>query len=364
MDIGIGVQIAWRLAIEEAAAEGAAELEPGHFVCGVLKLAEMPTSSFRDAVPDAAMVSALEENQRKLCKALEDLGVRVPDHSKPLRRELRSLLRKAHPRQKADPSAVIHRSPATKALFAQAESAAHEAGEEEVTAARLVEMLLTNPDEALASALANIGNVRIDALAAAGKGSNSWIDDYGCDLTRLASQENSNETRVETIRRDAVCRVLAESLFNGLGVKAPAILLIARGQRSASVVVNDLAFWLVSSKPPAGVRRSSILEIHSATVLNRESKGSPELRLEEIFQRTLTSKNTVLFFDDFHRYLTTSIAGKRLARRFQTLLSNSKTSCVLGMTQKQYEKHIEKAVAWHKGLRLIWIHDARPNFRL
>jgi ATP-dependent Clp protease ATP-binding subunit ClpA len=364
MDIGTGVQIAWRLAAEEAAAEGAAELEPVHFVCGALKLAEMPTSFFRDAVPDTAMLSALEENQSKLRETLEGLGVRVPDHSKPLRHELRSLLRKAHPRQHAERSAVIHRSAASKALFAQAESAAQEAGEEELTAARLVEMLVSNPDETLASALKHIGNLRFDAKAAAGKGASAWIDAYGCDLTRLARQENSNEARVETIRRDAVCRVLAEALFTGRGVKAPPVLLVARGQRPASAVVNDLAFWMVSSKPPAGVRRGSVLEIQSVAVLNRESKGSPEARLEEVFRRTLSSKTTVLFFDHFHRYLSPSIVGKGLARRLQTLLNASKTSCVMGMTQEQYETHIEQAVAWHKGLRLIWIHDARPNFRL
>jgi ATP-dependent Clp protease ATP-binding subunit ClpA len=364
MDIGTGVQVAWRLAVEEAAAGGAAELEPVHFVCGALKLAEMPTSFFRDAVRDTAMASALEDNQRKLRETLEGLGVRVPDDSMPLRRELRSLLRKAHPRQHAERSAVMHRSAASKALFAQAESAALEAGEEEVTAARLVEMLLSNPDETLASALAHVGNVRFNAKARVGKAASAWIDTYGCDLTRLARQENSNEARVETIRRDAVCRVLAEALFTGRGVKVPAVLLVASGQRPASAVINDLAFWMVSSKPPAGVHRGSILEIQSAAVLNRESKGSPEARLEEISRRTSTSKATVLFFDDFHRYLTPSVAGKGLERRFQTLLNDSKTSCVMGMTQKQYETHIEQALAWHIGMRLIWIHDARPDFRL
>jgi ATP-dependent Clp protease ATP-binding subunit ClpA len=364
MDIGLGVRMVWPLAAQEAAAAGAAELEPGHFFCGALKLAEMPASVFNDVVPNKELVPVLEEEQRQLCAALEGVGIRVPTNSTPLRRALRGLLRKEGSAGQKDRGGVIHRSAHFKALFARAEAAAQQANEKEVGISRLVKTLLADPDEALAAALAQIGNMRIDARPAADEAAITWIDAYGCDLTARARQEKMDDAGVEKIRRDAVCRVLAEVLFAAPSVKTSPVLLVSRGERDAAAVVNGLAKWLVSSKPPAVVSHGCILAIDSAAILNREAGKSPEAGLEDVFKSAATTKSTILFFDNFHRYLTPSLAGEGMARCFQTLLNNAGTTCVVGMTQKQYETCIEHTASWRNVFKLIWIHDANPNFQL
>lgn len=363
MDIGLSIQMIWSLAAQEAAAGGAAELEPGHFLCAALKLAEMPASVFHDVVSDKDQVAGLEEDQRGLLKILENFGIRVPEVSTPLRRGLRGLLCKKDQGGPEKRGSVIHRSPVTKALFARAETAARECGDKAVGAVCLVQTLLSDPDEVVAGMLARIG-IHIDVRPVVGKVEIEWISAFGCDLTAQAREEKSDDAQLETIRRDAVCRVLAEALFAESGVKTLPTLLVSRGDRRAADIVNDLALWLVSTKPPSGACRVCILEIHSAAILNRDAKGSPESRLEDVFQCAATCKSTVLFFDDFHRYLTPSIAGEGLARHFQTLLNGTKTSCVMGMTQNQYQTHIENAALWRNVFRLIWIHDASPNFQL
>lgn len=177
MDIGLGIKVVWPLAAQEVAAGGAAELEPGHFFCGELKLAGMPVSVLNDIMPDNELVPVLEAEHRQLCAALEDQGIRVPANSTPLRR---------------------------------------------------------------------------------------------------------------------------------------------------------------------GLRRQE----------------SPEARLEEALRLSATTKSTVLFFDNFHRYLTPSIAGEGMARWFQTLLNDAKTS-VMGMTQKQHEH----TASWRDVFKPMWIHDAKPTFQ-
>jgi hypothetical protein len=155
MDIGIGIQILLPLSAQEAAAAGAAELEPVHILCAALKLAELPAAAFRDAVADKALVADLiDEEQRGLCKVLKGFGIRVPDNSTPLRRGLRGLLRQNAHEGAGNRGGVLHRSAPFKALFAQAQTEAGEAGEKELGAGRLVETLLSNPDKALALILA------------------------------------------------------------------------------------------------------------------------------------------------------------------------------------------------------------------
>jgi ATP-dependent Clp protease ATP-binding subunit ClpA len=364
MGVGLGVKMMWPLAAQEAEAGGSSELEPGHFLCAALKLAEMPASVFQDVLLDKRLVAVLEEDQRGLRQTLAGLGLRVPADSTPFRRGLRRLLRKDIQEGPRNRGEAIHRSAAARALFARAEAEAREAGEKEIAAGRLVEILLSAPDEDLAAALARIGDIRIDARPAAGKVEIEWLEAYGSDLTRRAREMQSDATRLEKIRCDAVCRVLAEVLFAGPGGKRSPLLLISQGERSAAAVVNDLAHWLVSSKPPTGFRRGRLLEIHSPAILNRETEGSPEARLEKVFQHLEGSKSSILFFDHFHRYLTPSIAGEGLLRRFQTFLKDSGSNCIMGMTEKQYEVHIEQAVSWRKVFRLIWIHDVSPSFQL
>ena len=364
MKVGLGVKMMWPLAAQEATAGEAPELEPGHFLCAALKLAEMPASVFQDVLKDKRLVVVLEEDQRGLRQTLEGLGLRVPADTTPFRRGLRRQLRKdvhGGPRNRGE---VIHRSAAARALFARAEAEAQVAGEKEIAPDRLVEILLADPDQDLAAALARIGDIGLDVGPAAGPGGMEWLEAYGADLTGRAREMQSDSTRLEKIRCDAVCRVLAEGLFAEPGGKRSPLLLISPGERSAAAVVNDLAHWLVSSKPPTGFRRGRLLEIHSAAILNRESEGSPEARLEKVFQHLEGSKPTILFFDHFHRYLTPSLAGEGPLRRFQTFLKDSKSNCILGMTKKQYEAHIEQAAPWRNTFRLIWLHDASTHFEL
>jgi ATP-dependent Clp protease ATP-binding subunit ClpA len=144
---------------------------------------------------------------------------------------------------------VIHRSASLKALFARAEAAAREANEKEVGISCLIKILLAEPDEALAEALAQIGKLRIDARPSADKTVIAWIDSYGCDLTARARKEKIDDAGVESIRRDAVCRVLADVLFASPSVKTPPVLLVSRGERNAAAVINDLGNLCTSLQP-------------------------------------------------------------------------------------------------------------------
>jgi len=364
MEIGISLQMMFPLAAQESIAGNAVEIEPVHLFCGALKLVEIPSLFLHEALPDKGLVAKIEEDQQNLNQILNEYGVSVPEDSTALRRGLRSLLRKEKAVFTKSHDGLIHRSATAKELFSRAEEAAIAAGEKELSVSRLIALLLKSPDEVLAGAFAKIGHIQITAKPQGDKMLSSWIDEFGCDLTGRASIEKVDNSCLEIIRRDAVNRVLVEVLFNKTGVTPPRALLVARGERLVSSVLEDIAIWLVSPKPPNGVRGGCILEIFSAVILNREGKGSPEARLEQVFQNISESQSKVLFFNDFHSYLTPVVASESLSRRFQTLLNNTKTACVMGMTLKQYEQFIEKSATWRKYFKIIWVHDAIPNFQL
>ena len=363
MDISIDIRMMWPLVSQEAMAGGASEVEPGHILCGALKIAEVPQAAIQNALQDKNIVAAFAKDQQRLCETLEDMGIRVPDGSTQLRRGLRGLLRKSS-RGKAEASdGVMHRSVESRTLFEKATDKARKAGDLELTARCLIETILCEPDEGLAKALAKM-KIHIDARPAPNKAALAWIDTCGVDLTTQARETGPDTARLERIKRDAVCRVLAEALFPASEKKSPPVLLISKGERQAASAVKDLAFWLVSSTPPAGVRQGCILEIQSAAILNNRAEGSPESRIEDVFRQAENSRTTALFFDDFHRYLIPSIAGKGLPNSFQSLLKEGKTNCVVGMMQKQYETHLEKAAVWRNVFRLIWLHDTATRFEL
>lgn len=364
MEMGLGIQIIFPLAAQEASSGGAAEIEPGHIICALLKLAEMPSSVLQKVIPKKELTDLIEKDKRELCSIFESFGLKVPTGSTKLRRELRKVLGKNRGGRAGKADKVIHRSAETKALFAKAEEEARKAGEDKIGTGRLAQTLFSSQDKALAEALANIGNMQIDTRLSPKEARMAWIDAYGCDLTAQARSEKPDIEHIESIRRDPVCKVLAESLFTASGNKFQPVLLVSRGKREADDVVNNLAIWLVSSSPPANKSDGCIIELYSASILSHESGDSLESRLENIFQETSKFKSTALFFDNFHRYLTTTPTGENQSHHFKTLLTKLQIPCVMGMTQKQYETYIENNINWSKIFRLIWIHDERPNFML
>lgn len=364
MELGVSIQILWPLAADEATAACAEEIEPGHVFCAALKVAELDPSLFRNALPKQELVARLEEDLPALNSALEQMGIRIPEGSTPFRREIRVLRRKDNRRApKNQAGAVLHRSADTKAIFALAEAAARDSGESDLRVGRVVTALFTHPDEALARALAQLGDAYIEAQPRSAEGATDWIDAFGFDLTQQAREEDLGGARLSVIRRDAVCRVLADTLFASKGKPRPA-LLVSGGERTVAATVRDLAAWLVSSEPPAGIRRGRVFEIDSAVVLDRHREGTPEGRLDRVFRHAADWKSSILFFDNFHRYLARDLAGDGLPRRFRGLLKDTGTGFVMGLAQKQYERNADALAEWRDVFKMIRIHDVNPNFQL
>ena len=363
MDFGLGIRMIHPLAAQEASAGGAVEIEPGHLLCAALQLAELPVEVFQNVLPADDLVSFLVAEQRGLCTTLNALNIRVPDDSTLLRRSLRRVLRKATHASGDKSDGVMHRSAACKALFARVATEAVDAGDQFVAINRFVETIMAEPDAVLIEALTQVGIVPLTARSTVGRVELDWINSYGFDLTEAARKENAASVRVNAVRRDAACRVLVEAMVATPGSYTLPLLLVSHGERRAATVMRDLACWIVSANPPAGTRNRCVVEFSANAILDDEH----ELRrkLEHIFRQAAAKPETILFIDDFQRYLAAlPSADAHWERWVQSLLRASKNLCVLGMTSEHYKTNVENAGVWQNIFNPIFIHEVKPDFQL
>ncbi len=363
MDIGLGIRMIQPLAAQEAANGGAVEIELGHMLCAALKLAELPVEVFQNVLPDSSMVSVLVEEQRGLCATLNAMRIRVPDDSTLLRRSLRAAIIKSSRAPHARIDGVLHRSAACKALLTRVAADAQDAGDKFVAINRFIERILLEPDVVLADALTRVGIAPSISRSVIGHAGREWVNAYGADLTEEARKEGAVPARLDAIHRDAACRVLADALTVAPVSYALPLLLVSHGDRRVASVMRDLALWMVSANPPQGSRGGCMIELRADAILNNE--GDLLLKLGDILAQAAIGPATILFFDDYQRYLTANPhPDTHWPRRMQLLFRESKSLCVLGMTSDQYKARVEGVDAWRNAFRIIAIHELKPEFKL
>ena len=359
MDIGPSIHLIWPLVIEEAEANGSEEIAPGHVLCGLLKLSELTNQILQELVPNSDERSDIENDLFRLETALKRMGISVPEDSARLRRKLRKLLRNDALPIVEKRMGPIHRSSTCKAKFHRAEGVAKEAGENLITADLLALTLISEPDEAIKRALSMVDLFQNREKPIRSVAHSKWTEAYGRDLMAIARKAENDAPRLEFIRRDAVCRVLAEEAVAS-GQHPTPIMLISQGERTVASVLGELAQWAVSRKPPKGFQRRRILEIQSTRVVEERHEKETEQALLEIFQRASESKSYILFFDRFDCYLN----SKPIEKRFRTLITAGKANIVVGITEKMYEESIRSNPLWSNTFKVVWVHDPVSGFKL
>lgn len=360
MSMGLSIQILLPLAVEEMKATGADEIEPGHFFCAALKLAEIDPDDLKDALPDSRILEILKRECDRLVELFESRRLHVPQDTKATRRRLRKLLgedRSARRGRREEEGREIHRSAEAKAAFRRA---AERGGD--MDAAALVEAILAEPGERLARALAQVEGGEWKASSRAVEGAADWIAALGSDLAAIARENPPDAARLETIRKDAVCKVLADTLASARPGKP--ILLVGHDSRPAAEVLADLAAWVASSTPPPDCKNHKIIAIDSAAILSRSGDDSPEKRLEELFAKAAGWKSATLFFDSFHRYLVPELAGGKVPVRFRQFLEERGRRCILAISPAAHKNHIAGKPEWERLLETIHVQPPIHGFQL
>jgi hypothetical protein len=361
MRAGISIQFVWPTAMEEAAAAGAGEVEPGHVLCAALKLAEIDARAVARVAPNGRLVEALEGERKELADCLARHGVNVPDDSARLRRGLRERLRGTARARARRGEGELHRSDATRAVFARAEKAQQARGAP-LTAAALVDAILTEPGQALAKVLGDLGVRRERARTGAPEAAPQAAAALGVDLLQREAGSRPGEDALRKLRRDGASKVVHDLLFGG-GRLHP-ILLVADGERQADQVMADVArrrLWLGDGEPDSSAAR--IFEIDSTAVLGRTGEQSASRRLERLFAEAADHPSWVLWFDHFHRYLVPAQDGDDLPRLWKRFLVGTKSGCVLGTTLDRFRERMEPDPEWKRLVRIVWLHDVPTELK-
>lgn len=254
MKVSATIELVWQLAAKESIACEFKEIEPEHFLIGLLKFSELPVEDVNRVGGGAA---AARELAAAVASVREVLAERSID-TKQLRRDLRSRLGKGGCPQEGGQK---HRSAASRTLMECAARLAADAGSEVLLPIHLLQACLASPTPVMAEMLG--GAVGGDVTRREGT---PQLDKAGNDLTKLAAAgkiEASAERRTE-------CRALLGLLAE---TTRKSVLLVSENAEVAGSVWATAACALVGDKHErAGMESRRMVDI---------SKLSPRTGQEE-----------------------------------------------------------------------------------
>jgi hypothetical protein len=149
MDLTHAVETVWAIAQGEAAGAGFEEVEPEHFVCALTKLAELAEAQIQAAAADPARAASILAERERLKGRLVEVGI----DGRRLRHAVRRFLGKG---KQAPARTALHRSEASRGVFAQASRDAARGGQPLATG-NLLAVLLAAPSAVLKRALVESG---------------------------------------------------------------------------------------------------------------------------------------------------------------------------------------------------------------
>ncbi len=238
-------------------------------------------------------------------------------------------------------------------LFGQAEQQAQEAGDQFVTAERL---LIALAEDADAGKALKAGGVSVDDLKSAvdrmrkGRTADSAsaeeaydaLKKYTRDLTEAARDGKLDPVigRDEEIRR--TIQVLSRRTKNNP-------VLIGEPGVGKTAIVEGLAQRIINGDVPEGLKDKRLLSLDmGALIAGAKFRGEFEERLKAVLQEITTAAGEiVLFIDELHTLVGAGKAEGAMdaSNMLKPALARGELHCVGATTLDEYRKHIEKDAA-------------------
>ncbi len=339
MKIAASLELVWQLAGREAKASRFGAIEPEHFCMAVMKLAELPV---QDVEKIAGAVDAAKDLARDVAAVRDALGDKDID-CKQTRRAIRTKLGK----QNAAPDdGRMHRSDASRTLFNAAAKLADEGDGDTLTPAHLLEVLLTEPTDMIAQALA-------DAPANPDKAKGAptpLLAEMGQDLTEMARK---GKLRAVSDRR-AECNALLTALA---GSESGIVFLVCDKDDPVRSVVAAAAHGIADGSAPKALKRHRIIDVTSHRLAGKEAVKWKE-RMQALLKEASADGKTILFWPPV------SAAGQGLPPALELMESTEikdgpRIFCRLA--RDAYEKHVKPVSKWKQRAQTMWIRDKKAS---
>jgi ATP-dependent Clp protease ATP-binding subunit ClpB len=262
-------------------------------------------------------------------------------------------------------SGQVYLAPETARLFEQAEQIAEKAGDQYVTAERLLLALALATGTPPARILADAGvtpqglnraieDVRKGRAATSPSAEDSYeaLKKYARDLTAAAAEGKLDPVigRDEEIRRTV--QVLSRRTKNNP-------VLIGEAGVGKTAIVEGLAQRIVKGDVPETLKDKRLLVLDlGALVAGAKFRGEFEERLKAVLQEvTAAEGEIVLFIDELHTLVGAGRAEGSMdaSNLLKPALARGEMHCIGATTLDEYRKHIEKDAALARRFQPVFV---------
>ncbi len=344
----ISVHIILPLAAQETLLGNFKEIEPEHFLNGILKFAEYEDGELKKLVREVPKALGQIMKERDALRTyLECCNIKVPSVSTDMRRKLRLEMGEGNFSGKRD---KIHRSAATCEFFRHVEANAEKRGLTEWSLHELVELLLRKPSHSVRKIMTEY-NVEVKSFNQILAGP---VEKYL--NIKVSPSSNRPEIREKSlleaeekidIKKEAIFPVIIEALKK----KEKSILLIQHGKITPSEIIRTLEAYLKNETDDPLFKGKTIMKIEK----NDYSLSITELeiKLDNIFKDSKLKGNMFFFINSFHDFMM----RKELYNKLKETLKSKQVICMAGTDSYNYNKYIQPDSDWKKYFRPLWIHN-------
>ena len=367
----------WLLAETEAAAAGFSEITPWHLLIGCWKACDLDVAPF--------LANAPEKMSRHKGEIEEDFG----NLSGTVRRELgdpagfRRKLRQAIGRDGSkNVQPPLHRSPATREIFAEAAARAEFRGDRvrpldllnaafswmksnpaKGTLQEFAEYIVGKLDEGEPRPPEGPGEGMIAAefrpikkkdIAKKEEEPKSALAQFGRDLTNLARDSKLEPVigRHDEILR--VARILSQKRKNNP-------ILIGEAGVGKTGIVEGLAQRIAAGNCPDFLREATIVELSMAALIaGTKYRGEFEARLQAVIKEAEVAPNLILFLDEIHTLVGAGAVGGSsmdAGNIFKPALARGSIRVIGATTTDEYRRDIEKDPALERRFQAVWVEE-------
>ncbi len=272
-------------------------IDTDRFLIGLLKYAGLSGTDLARFSHLPGGGGALDSDRDELVSELLAKGIRVPEASRTLYRELRSVLSKLSdsPFSTAPECSgkTGHRTEALKAKFAEAEETARRKGKDCISPAHLLDAILKEPTRAIRSAFRNLNMPFFGQRPEA-------FDAMRENVVRVAQYDQTPPSANAPFRRDDPLLMVLEREFRAENGKN--ILLVNFGKGRTAKRIEPLPRYLNEpARSETGNRTASPFSLAEASVEMLDRIGGPK-EFHGVCREISSDGRNILFFDFLHRF--------------------------------------------------------------
>ncbi|MBW6491493.1 MAG: ATP-dependent Clp protease ATP-binding subunit [Lentimicrobium sp.] len=352
--ISLGIQVAWEIAAKEAVYSGYNEIEPEHFLLGILKLTDI-ANKLNKVYPSLSEEIAAEI--KKEAEPIQQVFNVLKYDITGLRRSFRELLKKESSNEKDE---VLHRSKASKDLFEQLFSGKYSNNPPNMLHFILLLLESNNKKISLhADKLKITNNDLLEKLKGKLKNTNTnslnslLISQVGRNLSILASEGKLKPV----IGREKEIRDLARVLLQKEKKNA---LIIGEAGVGKTAVVEGLALAILSGNVPEILKSKIIIEISMSNIVaGTKYRGEFEGKVKKIIDELKQHNEIVLFIDEIHTVVGAGSTGgaEDASNMLKPAMARGEIQLIGATTIKEYRKYIEKDSAFERRFQILKIDE-------